>query len=142
MNPSILIMLLVPTLLLALSGCGSLNKVAQHNKAGVELHREGRFQETIAEFDEAILIDSEAFYAWYNRGIAYVELGQAQRGIEDFDEAIHLNPEFALAYAHRALAYTFLRKDAEAERDVERAVELGIDSTPVRRDIEKIKSQR
>ena len=65
--------------------------------------------------------------AYYNRGIAYYNLGQDERAIEDWDEAIRLNPEYAKAYYNRGVTYEHLGKQEQADRDFAKAKELGVE---------------
>ena len=61
---------------------------------------------------------------YYNRGVAYGNLGQHNQAISDFTRAIELNPEFALAYNNRGVAYAWLGEFAQAKKDLLKAVEL------------------
>ena len=91
---------------------------------------------------QAIRLDPHHVDAYYNRGLAYLNLAQYQRAIQDLVEAIRLDPEYAIAYANRALAYTRLGEDEEAQQDVDRAVGLGFDRALLERTIEELKKQR
>ncbi len=85
----LLLSLALPLILLA---CTGLSEADIHYNAGVELQEQGRLQEAIAEYDEAIRLDPEYADAYINRGVAYFNLGQLERAIRDFDEAILLKP--------------------------------------------------
>ena len=61
-------------------------------EAGVALHQEGRLEEAIAAYDEAIRLDPQDAAAYNNRGNAYGDLGQPEKAIQDLDEAIRLDP--------------------------------------------------
>ena len=75
-----------------------------------------------------ILLNPKPALAYYNRGLAYVTLGQHERAIQDFDEAIRLNPQYAEVYNNRGGAYEAIGKSIEAERDFAKAKELGIEA--------------
>jgi hypothetical protein len=109
---------------------------------GKVLSEEGRLEEAVSKFNEAIRLDPQYARAYYNRGNAYGDLGQYQRAVEDYTEAISLDPQFAKAYYNRAGAYTVLGRDQEAERDIEKAVELGVDADALRKWVEELKAQR
>jgi len=138
--------LLVTTLFLAAallpSGCGGLSDAEKHLNAGVNLQVEGRLEEAIAEYDEAIRLDPLLAQAYTNRGLAYDDLGQHQPAIQDFDEAIRLDPQLALAYASRAIAYTHMGDDTKVQQDVDRALELGTDDVYLKSEIERLKELR
>ena len=144
MKTSVLGLLIIPVALL-LAGCGGPSGPEGHNKAGVEHFEQGRVQEAITEYSEAIRLDPEYAAAYYNRGQAYFTLGQAQLAIQDYDEAIRLSPdrpELPLAHVGRAMAYTLLGKDEEAQRDISRAVELGYDARRLIAASDVVKDQR
>ena len=101
-------MVLLAALTLALLGCGGLGEAEKRVNAGAELYEQGHLEEAIAEYGEAIRLDSEDANAYNNRGNAYRHLGQYQGAIQDLDEAIRLNPEDALAYGNRGAAYNDL----------------------------------
>ena len=67
-----------------------LSEADKRYNAGVELQLQGRFEEAVSEFDEAMRLDPEydnsALY--FNRGISYRKLGEFERAIEDLDQAL------------------------------------------------------
>ena len=109
---------------------------------GVELQEQGRLDEAIAQYGEAIRLNPQLFQAYFNREIIYAELGEYQRAIEDYDQAISIDPDLALAYANRAMAYIGLGENSEAQESVEQAVEMGFSRTVLQGAIEQAKAQR
>ena len=75
----------------ALWGSG-LSEADKHFNAGVEFQQQGRLEDAVFEYDEAMRVDPEyndsALY--FNRATAYRKLGQFQRAIEDLDRALLL----------------------------------------------------
>lgn len=63
--------------------------------------------------------------AYYNRGVAYGELGQNQRAIEDYNRAIRLNPDLAPAYNNRAIAYLNQGNKKQGCLDAQKACKFG-----------------
>ena len=78
------------TVILGLSACG-VSEAEKHVTIGFELRQEGRFDESVAEFDEAIRLDPQHAGAYMGRGFSHADLGQFQRAIQDYDEAIRLD---------------------------------------------------
>ena len=85
---------------LGLLGCG-LSEAEKHYNAGAELQEQGRLEEAIAEYDQAIRLDPQYVLAYFNRGVAYHGLGEFQQAVEDLDEAIRLDPDFGRDYHNR-----------------------------------------
>ena len=84
-------------------------------------------ERAIEDFDEAIRLNPEDADAYYNRGVAYGDLGQYEREIQDYDEAIRLNPEYAKAYYNRGVAYGRQGQQELADRDFAKAKSLGVE---------------
>ena len=82
MKTFVFITLLALINFVVLPACGGLSEAEQHYNAGVELQEQGRLEEAIAEYDEAIRLDPQDADVYNNRGIAYDELGQLQRAIQ------------------------------------------------------------
>jgi tetratricopeptide (TPR) repeat protein len=61
---------------------------------------------------------------YYERGIAYLHLGQYIKAINDLNEAIKINSNYANAYWNRAVAYMCLQKYNQALDDFSKAISL------------------
>ncbi|MFC1995184.1 fused MFS/spermidine synthase [Chloroflexota bacterium] len=103
---------------------GRLTEVEEHYKTGVELTGQGKLDEAIDEYNEAIRLNPGYAMAYNNRGNAYAELGQFERGIEDYDEAIRLNPGYAMAYNNRGTSYVSLNQFERGIEDYDEAIRL------------------
>lgn len=68
----------------------------------------GDKQGAIADYTQALRIDSNNDVAYNNRGLSRYELGDQGGAIMDFNNALQLNPENAIAYFNRAAARTDL----------------------------------
>jgi tetratricopeptide (TPR) repeat protein len=65
-------------------------------KAGA-LYKQGKYNEAITAYDEAIRLDPNRALVWNNKGTALSELGKYDEAIEAYDEAIRLDPNLAIA---------------------------------------------
>ena len=128
---------------LFLIGCtNGISEAEQHFNTGLVLHLEGRFEEAIVEYDQAIRLDPQYADAYHSLGNVSFVLEQYGRALDNYNEAIRLDPLFANSYAGRAMTYTLLGEDKEAEQDVERAIGLGFDRSTLDGLIEDSKKQR
>ena len=91
---------------------------------GVSLQNEGRPEEAISEYSEAINLDPGFPLAYHNRGQNFAELDQFERAIEDFDQATRLEPQAALVYFSRALAYSRLDEHNRSIEDFDEVIRL------------------
>jgi tetratricopeptide (TPR) repeat protein len=91
---------------------------------GVELVVQGKYNEAIHAFNQAIQFDPTDAVAYNNRGVAYGELGYYEQEIEDCTKAIELNPKLAVAYYHRGIAHQKLGNRKQAEKDKRMAYAL------------------
>ena len=144
-----------------MSSCSG-QAASERRDSGVKLLEQGRFEEAIAEFDEAIDgYDTLAKYrrirhefdesrqhesnlaeVYLQRSIALTELGEHAGAILDLNQAVRRRPQYALAHANRALALTLLGRDTEAEEDVTQAESIGYDVIRLKQDIEELKKRR
>lgn len=75
---------------------------------GVFAFSEGRVEEAIEAFDEAIRLKPDYAFAYYNRGVAKGRKEDYDGIVADFSDAIRFNPDFLAAYYNRGLAMSLL----------------------------------
>ncbi|MCY4612177.1 MAG: tetratricopeptide repeat protein [Nitrospira sp.] len=76
-------------------------------------------QDSIAAYSKAIRLNPKYADAYYNRGLAKVELGQYQDAITDYEKAIRLKPNDLSAYYNLSKTKQLLDREEEAKRDLE-----------------------
>lgn len=72
----------------------------------------------------ALGVTENNYLACYNRGKAYLDLGNPREAILDFDGAIDILPEFDQAYYNRGNAYARLGDYSRSILDYNRAIEI------------------
>jgi tetratricopeptide (TPR) repeat protein len=98
-----------------------------HVILGSALAGEGRMEEAIEQYNEAIRLKPYYTYSYNVRGIAFSDLGQYQRAIEDFNEGIRMRPDYADAYYNRGNAYSGLNQHQRALEDYSEVIRLSPD---------------
>jgi tetratricopeptide (TPR) repeat protein len=81
---------------------------------GNALNRQGKLDEAIKAYDEAIRLDPKYVAAWGNKGNALDGQGKYDEAIKAYDEAIRLDPKYAIAWNNKGIALEALGKTTEA----------------------------
>ena len=61
----------------------------------------GRYDEALAAFDRAILINSSYAEPWYNRGAVHDLQGDYNSAIQDYNRAIEIKPSYQKALINK-----------------------------------------
>jgi len=85
--------------------------------------REGRVEEAIARYTEAIGLAPEVALLYHGRGVAYRDSGDYGAAIADFGRALELDPGRAITYLERGRAHYAMEDFGAAEADLQRAVD-------------------
>jgi len=102
----------------------SPNKARVHHNVGRALFDEGKIEDAIDYYNNAIRITPDYVEACNNRGAAYASLGNYRQAVEDYDRVIKINPGFAQAYYNRGTAYKSLGNYKQAIENYGRAIEI------------------
>ena len=97
--------------------------IAYVNRGG-GYDQKGDIARAIADFSEAIKLDSGNAAAYYNRGTVYAKKGDLDRAIADFTKGIELDPKDADAYYNRGLTYDHKGDYDRAIADYSKVIEL------------------
>lgn len=93
-------------------------------RRGFRAAQEGREQDAINEYTEAIRLDPDYIPAYNNRGNLYRSLKEHKKAFEDYNKALELNPQYAYAYNGRGLLYWDLKEWGNALENYNKAIEL------------------
>lgn len=83
-----------------------------------------RFDDAIAAFSEAILLEPGLALAYNGRGVTLAVSGSPEAAIADFCEAIRLEPTEPRFFRARAIVYAELGEDEKSQADYARAGHL------------------
>jgi tetratricopeptide (TPR) repeat protein len=93
---------------------------AQHMQAGVEAHKQGRFDVAIAEFRKATETDPNLAEAFLNLGAELMQIRDDGAAIAPLKRALELRPDLEAAYLQLGYALLSLGYAAEAIPHLER----------------------
>ena len=105
------------------------NAVVEWNNKALSLWADGKFTDpdkAVEYLTNAIKLQPSYSKSYYNRGIAYSNLGDSQRAIEDYTKAIELKADHFRSYYNRGTIYLKLGKNDLACPDLQKACESGL----------------
>ena len=94
------------------------------NDLGVALVQEGRFEEAVAHYREALRLRPGFAEAENNLGIALVQTGRAAEALPHYEQALRLEPGYAEAESGFGTALVQAGRPQEAVAHFERAIRL------------------
>jgi tetratricopeptide (TPR) repeat protein len=123
---------LLCAVLIIASGFAEAQKEVILYNMGNNFYYQGEINKSIESYDQAIQIRSDYADAWYNRGIALMNLTKYNESIKSFDKAIEyykntneIDPNLAKAWYNEGLAFKALGKTTEANAAFTKAEKLG-----------------
>ncbi|MFB3766670.1 MAG: tetratricopeptide repeat protein [Methanotrichaceae archaeon] len=91
---------------------------------GQKLISQGKYNEAIKCFNEAVEINPLYANAWCYKGKALYKLGKYEEAIKAFDRAIEVDPLFAVAWNNKGLTLSSLGKYDDAFKCYDKAIEI------------------
>lgn len=90
------------------------NKLRKLVDKGINLRKEGKFEESIKYYDEAIKLDPKFKYAWYNKGNVFRELKKPIEAIKCYDKTLEIDSKYTNAWISKGNALNDLEKPHDA----------------------------
>jgi tetratricopeptide (TPR) repeat protein len=84
----------------------------------------GYWKNSIELWNHTLKVTDYNWFAYNNRGVAYIGLRNYKQAIEDFNRAIAIKPGYAEAYNNRGNAYNSLGNYKQAIEDYNRAIKI------------------
>ena len=85
-------------------------------------YRTGKFSEAVHAFHICIVLSPETAECYYNRGLAYQELGDVSKAVRDYGQALKLNPRLTDAALNRGILFYRMGRLDDATSDLEQAL--------------------
>jgi hypothetical protein len=104
---------------------GGQQTATDWNNKGIALKAQGKYDEAIEAFDEAIRLDPNDASAWKNKGLALSHQDKYDEAIQAYDEAIRLDPQDAYNWIYKGRVLKSLGLTTKADEAFAKAKELG-----------------
>jgi tetratricopeptide (TPR) repeat protein len=72
--------------------------------------KKGLMQEAINDFNKALELNSEIIWAYFNRGLAKVYLGNEDEAQSDFDAVLKMQPDLRRQVVEKVALARYLRR--------------------------------
>lgn len=106
---------------------------------GNRAYGEGKYEEAIARYTDAINIDSRNHVYFSNRSAAYVGQGMFGKALEDAETCVKLNPKWGKGYFRRAVALLGLSRAADAEAALTEGIKIDPSNADLRSKLEEVR---
>ncbi|MCP4681331.1 MAG: tetratricopeptide repeat protein [Desulfobacterales bacterium] len=113
----------------------TVNNCLAHNNLGVILVTQGRHDEAIKHFSEAILIRPDDADAYINLGAAMEKTGERGKAVEQYKEALKIEPDNTIAHNNLANVLAEQGRVGEAFKHYFAALDLDPDDSIIYYDI-------
>ena len=125
--------------MIALNG---VRKTERHMDQGTVFLSQGRFEESLDNFDKALKGNPRKKLAWTGKGICLLNLGRYEEALENYETTLEIYPKYAQAWLGKGMSYEYLGDYGEALKCFDKAQEIfpehGLVKTLKKRVLQKI----
>ena len=104
-------------------------------KQGIELAKNGRYEEAIASFQASLMLKPDYAEAHNDLGLALAEIGRLQEAIEHYQKALRLKPDYAEVHNNLGADLEKMGRIQEAVKLYRNAVELKPDYAEAKKNL-------
>ncbi len=99
-------------------------EASRYNKQAIEFARQGRLDESVGAFQQALRLHPDFPEAHSNLGNVYLYQEKLEEAVASYETALRLQPDFAAAHSNLGNCLSLLKRHEESEAHCRRAVEL------------------
>ena len=118
------------------------NDAAKRNDQGAEMLKQGKLEEALTQFQQAVVLDPSFLVAQQNLAYVYDQLGRADEAIIAYKRAIELDPRSAIVFNNLGVLYTKKGQNEEAIQVLEQGLKVDPTNATLQKNLENAKKNR
>ncbi|CAL1677226.1 unnamed protein product [Lasius platythorax] len=118
------------------------NKVILLKASGNAALQEGKFEEAIKHYTDAIALDSSNHVLYSNRSAAYAKSALYPEALEDAEKTILLKSDWGKGYSRKGSALAFMARYDESIKAYEKSLQLDPNNVQLKNDLAEVKAQK
>ncbi|KZC09105.1 Stress-induced-phosphoprotein 1, partial [Dufourea novaeangliae] len=115
--------------------------VALLKEKGNTALQDGRFEEAIKHYTDAIALDSNNHVLYSNRSAAYAKARKYEEALQDAEKTVALKSDWAKGYSRKGSALAYLDRLDESIKAYQTGLELEPDNAQLKSGLAEVKSQ-
>ncbi|XP_035732907.1 stress-induced-phosphoprotein 1-like [Vespa mandarinia] len=119
-----------------------MDKVSVLKVKGNAALQDGRFDEAIKNYTEAIILDSNNHVLYSNRSAAFAKAKLYEKALEDAEKTVNLKPDWGKGYSRKGSALAYLGKLDESIAAYEKGLMLDPDNAQMKASLADVKAQK
>jgi len=117
-------------------------EAVKRNNFGGELFKQGKLDEALVEFQQAVALDSGYALAQLNLAFTYDRLGRADEAIPAYQKAIKLDPQNGMAFNNLGVLYMKKEQNDEAITTLEQGLRVDPSNVSLQKNLETVRKNK
>ncbi|KAH0544244.1 stress-induced-phosphoprotein 1 [Cotesia glomerata] len=119
-----------------------MDQVSALKDKGNAALQEGKYEDAIKFYTEAIALDGKNHVLYSNRSAAHAKSGNYEKALEDAEKTVSLKSDWAKGYSRKGSALAYLGRLNESIAAYETGLQLDPTNAQIRESLEELKAQK
>jgi predicted Zn-dependent protease len=101
-----------------------MQKAYEHYDKAEALRKEGKYQQALSEYNEALKVRKDMAKPHHGIGLVYQAQGKYNQAIDEYKKALKVDPDYVFAYNDMGIAYISAGRYNDAVPPLKKAIEI------------------